>query len=294
MKKQNPFSLSFEFFPPKSAEGMSQLSETASKLAKLNPAFFSVTFGAGGSTREGTLLTTQMLQGSTPIPVAPHLSCMGSMRTELTDILKTYQSIGTNRIVALRGDLPSGMGQHGELRYAHELVTLIRETTGDELHIEVAAYPEFHPQAKSPLEDILNLKRKIQAGANGAITQYFYSTDAYFYFIDECAKQGIHVPIVPGIMPITQFQRLARFSNICGAEIPIWIKKRCEGYGDDIDSVNAFGLEFIHDFCSKLIAGGAPGLHFYTLNQSASCIDIVSKLNIESQILNTNFLSHTL
>lgn len=270
--------ISFEFFPPKTPEGMNNLHHTANILSDLFPHFFSVTFGAGGSTREGTHKTVMMLQENTDIPIAPHLACVGCTRSELIDIIQTFKTLGVKRIVALRGDLPSGMGHSGELRYASELVNLIRNTTGDHFHIEVAAYPEVHPQAKSATDDIINLKQKADAGANSAITQYFFNPDAYFYFLDQCAKQDILIPIVPGIMPITQFARLVRFSEICGAEIPRWVRKRLESYADDAESIKSFGIEFIYDLCQRLIDGGAPGLHFYTLNHYDACLALVPKL----------------
>jgi methylenetetrahydrofolate reductase (NADPH) len=270
--------ISFEFFPPKSEQSQTNLVQQMGKLAELNPSFFSVTYGAGGSTREGTILTLSMLQKYTNISVAPHLSCIGSSRSELLEVLHTYKALGVRRIVALRGDLPSGMGQSGDLRYANELVALIRETTQAYFHIEVAAYPETHPQANCAQSDIKNLKRKVEAGANSAITQYFYNPDAYFYFLDACHRQGIHIPIIPGIMPIMSFSRLQRFSEVCGAEIPQWLRKRFEAYGDDVESIKAFGIEVVHSLCERLLKGGAPGLHFYTLNQAEPTCEIVRML----------------
>lgn len=278
MRALAPLTISFEFFPPKTLEGIEQLSHTASTLAEFRPHFFSVTYGAGGSTRDGTIETVKMLQQKTDVLVAPHLACIGSNQEEILETLHHYKLIGVKRIVALRGDLPSGMGQTGEFKYAVELVELIRETTGDHFYIEVAAYPEIHPQAESVLDDILNLKRKYEAGANSAITQYFFNPDAYFYYIDECAKHGIFFPIVPGIMPIMQFQKLARFSDACGAEIPRWIRKRLESYGTDMDSVKKFGIEVVYQLCERLIAGGAPGLHFYTLNKTDSTVILLKML----------------
>jgi len=272
--------ISFEYFPPKTDEGIKTLHQSALLLSQLNPAFFSVTFGAGGSTRDGTAETVTWLQKHTPITIAPHLACVGLHRSELVNILTQYQLLGIKRIVALRGDLPSGMGHSGEFRYANELVALIRDTTQDHFHIEVAAYPEFHPQAKDAIKDIINLKRKADAGANSAITQYFFNPDAYFYFIDECQKQDISIPIVPGIMPITHFGKLIRFSDMCGAEIPRWIRKRLESYGEDLISVEAFGLEVVHGLCETLIKGGAPGLHFYTLNHADASVKIIKQLNL--------------
>lgn len=276
--KQQSLNISFEFFPPKTDEGMANLQKTAAQLTAHQPEFFSVTFGAGGSTRDGTLTTVKMLQNSHSISVAPHLSCMGSTRQSLIDLLHTYQSLGVKRIVALRGDLPSGMGNPGELRYAYELVKLIRETTGDYFHIEVAAYPEIHPQAKTAQTDVLNFKNKILAGANSAITQYFFNADAYFYFRDECAKQAITVPIIPGIMPVTQFSKLLRFSELCGAEIPRWLCKRFAAYGDDQASIQALGYEVVLNLCQRLAEGGAPGFHFYTLNQGEMSAKLISAL----------------
>jgi methylenetetrahydrofolate reductase (NADPH) len=278
--KKKALTVSFEYFPPKTAEGTKVLHQSAEALTKLKPSFFSVTFGAGGSTRDGTLDTVSWLQKHTKINVAPHLACVGLDRAEIINILHQYRSLGINRLVALRGDLPSGMGHSGELRYANELVALIRDTTQDHFHIEVAAYPEVHPQAQNAIEDLASLKRKADAGANSAITQYFFNPDAYFYFIEECTKQNISIPIVPGIMPITHFGKLIRFSEMCGAEIPRWIRKRLESYGEDLISVEAFGLEVVHGLCEKLIKGGAPGLHFYTLNHAEASVRLVKDLGL--------------
>lgn len=274
--------LSFEFFPPKTAEGLKHLHQAAQELAELQPDFMSVTFGAGGSTRQGTLETIHMLQ-KLNINAAPHLSCIGCSKEQLKEILTIYQTMGIKRIVALRGDLPSGMGNAGELRYASELVELIRKQTGNSFRIEVAAYPEFHPQAKNAHEDLINFKKKVEAGANSAITQYFYNPDAYFYFLDQCAKQAINIPIVPGIMPITQFTKLVRFSEMCGAEIPRWIYKRLESYGDDHDSIRQFGREVVFNLCERLLRGGAPGLHFYTLNHAEVSIELVRLLGVKKE-----------
>lgn len=271
--------LSFEFFPPRTPEGMQGLSKTASILAQLEPDFFSITFGAGGSTLTGTVNTLKMLLNETKIPIAPHISCVGASAEEVIGLINEYKSLGVKRIVALRGDTPSGMGQMGELRFASELVTLIRQATQNYFHLDVAAYPEFHPQARSANDDILNLKRKIDAGANSVITQYFFNPDAYFSFLDECAKQGILVPIVPGIMPITQFERLIRFSDLCGAEIPRWIRKRLEEYKDDAEALKQFGFEVVYDLCQRLHNGGAPGFHFYTLNHAEASFELVKMLN---------------
>ena len=270
---------SFEFFPPQTPEGVKNLAATREHLAPLKPEFFSVTFGAGGSTRDRTFETVQQIKMEN-FAAAPHLSCVGSTRENIAAILNTYMNLGINRIVALRGDLPSGMGSIGEFQYANELVSFIRKETGDHFHIEVAAYPEFHPQAKSAHDDILNFKRKIDAGANSAITQYFYNPDAYFRFVEDSRKLGVTVPIVPGIMPIVKYSQLARFSDMCGAEIPRWMRKKLEGFGDDSEAVQSFGLEVITQLCDKLLVGGAPGLHFYTLNKSAPVLAIWKRLGL--------------
>src|SRR3990167_7181167 len=233
--------ISFEFFPPKTPEGFTNLTAASKKLAEQRPQFFSVTFGAGGSTRSGTIETVAMLKKTTGINVAPHIACVGSTTEDILEIISNYQSQGIRRLVALRGDMPSGMVNAGAFHYASELVEFIRTHTGDHFYIEVAAYPEFHPQAKTLADDVRNLQRKFVAGANGAITQYFFNPDAYFYYLDDCARLGIHMPIVPGIMPITQFASLARFSDVCGAEIPRWIRKRLESYGDDVVAIQQFG-----------------------------------------------------
>jgi len=272
-------SISFEFFPPQTVEGIEKLNTTRKQLSSLKPEFFSVTFGAGGSTRDRTLETVKQIQ-SDGYPAAPHLSCVGSTRENIRAILHTYKSIGIKRIVALRGDLPSGMATTGEFQYANELVSFIRAETGNDFHIEIAAYPEFHPQAKSPRDDLLNFERKVKAGANSAITQYFYNADSYFYLVEQCHKLGITIPIVPGLMPIGKFSQLARFSDTCGAEIPRWMRKTLESYGDDTASIQAFGLDVVTQLAERLLAGGAPGLHFYTLNQSAPSIAIWKRLGI--------------
>ena len=258
---------SLEFFPPKTPEGVAKLAATRAELIQLKPEFISVTFGAGGSTREGTLSTVLdiMREG---VPGAPHLSCVDSTRQGIRTILDEYRSHHIQRLVALRGDLPSGMGEIGEFRHANELVEFIRAETGDWFHIEVAAYPEMHPQARSYQADIQNFVRKVQAGANSAITQYFFNADAYFRFVDEVRTLGVNIPIVPGIMPITNHTQLVRFSEACGADIPRWIKTRLQSFGDDSASIRAFGLDVVTAMCERLLQGGAPGLHFYTLNQA--------------------------
>ena len=274
----NSNAYSFEFFPPKTAEGMATLRDARAELAKFNPEFFSVTFGAGGSTRDRTMETVLDIQQQ-GLPAAPHISCISSSKEEIRGLLQAYQANGIKRLVALRGDLPSGEVSTGDFRYASELVAFIRAETGQHFHIEVAAYPEFHPEAKSPAADVLNLKRKMDAGANSAITQYFYNADAYFHFIDQCAAAGINVPIVPGIMPIYNITQLARFSNVCGAEIPRWLRLRLEEYGDDMASLRAFGIDVVTDLCETLRVFGAPSLHFYTLNRAGVIANIIGNLH---------------
>jgi methylenetetrahydrofolate reductase (NADPH) len=259
---------SIEFYPPKTPEGADKLRVARAKLALLAPTYFSVTFGAGGSTQSGTLDTILEIMGEGHTG-APHISCVGGTRAQIREILQRYQSHGIDRLVALRGDLPSGYGGGGELRYASELVEFIRAETGDWFHIEVAAYPEVHPQARSPQDDLHNFARKVQAGANAAITQYFYNADAYFAFMEQAGKLGIDVPIVPGIMPITNYTQLMRFSDMCGAEIPRWVRLKLASFGDDSASIKAFGLDVVTQLCERLLAGGAPGLHFYSMNQAA-------------------------
>ena len=271
---------SFEFFPPKTADGIEKLRLTQAALAQVNPRFFSVTFGAGGSTRDRTFETVSDIQAESGIETAPHLSCISSTRDNIHEMLANYRDKGISRIVALRGDMPSGMVEAGEFRYANELVTYMRETFGDHFHIEVAAYPEYHPQATSPDRDLANFKRKIEAGANSAITQYFYNPDAYFRFIDCCEQNGIDLPIVPGIMPITNYHQLVRFSDNCGAEIPRWIRKRLEVYGEDLESIRAFGEEVVTGLCVRLLEQGAPGLHFYTLNRAEPSLAIWKNLGL--------------
>jgi methylenetetrahydrofolate reductase (NADPH) len=269
--------LSIEFFPPGTPEGVEKLRVVRRNLAELKPAFFSVTFGAGGSTRERTFAVVKEMAAE-GLDAAPHLSCIGSTRDNIREILADYRAAGIRRIVALRGDLPSGMAKAGEFRYANELVEFIRAETGDWFSIEVAAYPEWHPQARSPREDLQNFIRKVKAGANSAITQYFYNADAYFHFVDEVRSAGVDVPIVPGIMPIGSFSKLARFSDACGAEIPRWMRRKFEGFGDDAESIRAFGLDVVSELCEHLLAKGAPGLHFYCMNQSELTREIFRRL----------------
>ena len=274
----NTPAISMEFFPPKTTEGADKLRAARVQLAELGPEYFSVTFGAAGSTQAGTRDTVLEIQREGH-KAAPHLSCIGRSRSELREIISEYQSHGIRHIVALRGDLPSGFGGiSGEFSHASELIEFIRAETGDWFHIEAAAYPEMHPQARSPQDDLQNFIRKIKAGANSAITQYFYNADAYFRFVDEVKKAGVDAPVVAGIMPITNYTQLMRFSDMCGAEIPRWIRLKLASFGDDSASIRAFGLDVLTQMCDRLIAGGAPGLHFYTLNQAAPTIAIWQRI----------------
>ncbi len=275
----NHTEISVEFFPPQTPEGVEKLRATRAKLAELKPEFFSVTYGAGGSTRERTFAIVREIAAE-GLSAAPHLSCIGSTRESIRAILDEYRSENIRRIVALRGDLPSGTGDAGEFRYANELVEFIRAETGDHFTLEVAAYPEWHPQARSPEDDLAAFVKKVKAGANSAITQYFYNADAYFHFVDAVRAKGVDIPIVPGIMPISGFSKLARFSDACGAEIPRWMRKKFEGFGDDADSIKAFGLDVVTELCEKLLAGGAPGLHFYCMNQAALTTEICKRLKL--------------
>lgn len=270
---------SFEFYPPKTPEGAVNLDAVQTQLAALNPEFFSVTFGAGGSTRDKTFETVIAIQKN-GIPAAPHLSCVASTKASIRTILNNYKNNGISKIVALRGDLPSGMMSAGEFRYANELVEFIRAETGDYFDIHVAAYPEVHPQAANFNEDFKNFKRKVDTGANAAVTQYFYNAPAYFHFVEQCEKAGITIPIAAGIMPITQYSQLFRFSEMCGADIPRWLRKRLESFGDNREAVQEFGLEVVSKLCQELLDGGAPSLHFYTMNQSAPTLAILKNLNL--------------
>lgn len=271
-------SISFEFFPPKTAEGKIQLSATAKQLSLYKPKFFSVTYGAGGTTRTGTLDAVKMLQAEVQQPIAPHIACIASNASTVKELLDLYKLMGVKRIVALRGDLPQETSAQGQFCYASELVRFIREQMANDFYIEVAAYPEIHPQAKSPLDDVLNLKRKQDAGADSAITQYFFNPDAYFYFRDECVKNNITMPVIPGIMPITQFSRLAQFSANCGAEIPRYLAKRLESIQHDVLAIQEIGAEIVSGLCEKLLKGGAPGLHFYTLNKAKATTTLLNML----------------
>ncbi|WP_192035548.1 methylenetetrahydrofolate reductase [NAD(P)H] [Halomonas sp. YLGW01] len=275
--QEHPLGISFEFFPPNTEAGKEKLLGVRDALAARKPRFFSVTYGAGGSTQARTTQTVKAVRES-GINTAPHLSCIGSDKGELRELLAQYREDDINSLVALRGDLPSGMGGIGELRYANELVEFIREETGDHFEIAVAAYPESHPQAPSFERDLENFARKVKAGANLAITQYFFNPDAYFHFVERARKLGVETPIIPGIMPITNYTKLARFSDACGADIPRWIRKQLEAYGDDSESIQAFGEEVITRLCERLLDGGAPGLHFYTLNQSRASLKVLDNL----------------
>jgi methylenetetrahydrofolate reductase (NADPH) len=268
---------SIEFYPPKTAEGAEKLRVVRDKLALLGPKYFSVTFGAGGSTQQGTLDTVLEILAAGH-DGAPHLSCVGGSRESIRTILQNFKAHGIKRVVALRGDLPSGYGGAGEFRYANELVEFIRAETGDWFHIEVAAYPEVHPQARSPQDDLLAFERKVKAGADAAITQYFYNADAYFAYMDQVRAMGIEVPVVPGIMPITNYTQLMRFSDMCGAEIPRWVRLKLASFGDDSASIKAFGLDVVTHLCERLLAGGAPGLHFYSMNQAAATTALWERL----------------
>ncbi len=272
--------LSCEFFPPRTEKGVVKLREVRKQLQEaLQPAYFSVTFGAGGSTQEKTFETVVEIQQH--LEAAPHLSCIGSTRENILKLLQDYQAQGIRRIVALRGDKPSGWaGNLGEFSYANELVRFIRAETGSHFHIEVAAYPEFHPEARSAKEDLDYFKQKVETGANSAITQYFYNAEAYFRFIDSCTARGIDIPIVPGIMPISNYEQLTRFSDICGAEIPRWLRQRLKDLADDKAALQAYGVDVMIQLCERLLAGGAPGLHFYTLNQSELTLKIATGLGL--------------
>ena len=278
-QRKYPRTFSCEYFPPKDEDGKLKLAETTRELAALKPKYFSVTYGAGGSTRQGTYETVKTLHDQ-GLVAAPHISCVGATRESLREQLLAYKALGISRIVALGGDLPSGMASPGELRYAYQLVELIRAETGGHFHIEVAAYPEVHPRAASAQDDLKYFKQKVQCGANSALTQYFYNADAYFRFVEDCERIGVDVPIVPGIMPITNYKQLARFSEACGAEIPRWIRKRLEGFGDDLEALRSFGLDVTTELCRRLLEGGAPGLHFYTMNRAGPTQTIWQRLGL--------------
>jgi methylenetetrahydrofolate reductase (NADPH) len=271
--------ISFEFFPPRTAEQQLILESTWQKLAPLKPEYLSVTFGAGGSTLEATRDTVEALSAQTDVPVAPHISCMAKNEEMLRRVLTSYRDGGVKRLVVLRGDRPEGMTGPGPFQYANELVAFIRSEFGNFFHIEVACYPEFHPESTSPESELHYFKQKVDAGADGAVSQYFYNADSYFRFMDDCVRVGIDIPVTPGIMPITNYRQLARFSNMCGAEIPQWIRRRLEGYGDDGAAIRAFGLDVVTDLSERLLAGGAPGLHIYTLNRANASFLLWQRLN---------------
>ena len=270
--------LSFEFYPPKTDDQRSQLDRTVERLKGLDPQFMSVTFGAGGSTLSHTPETVQRLRAMHGVAGVPHISGVGGSREELRALLKLYRALGCDRVVALRGDMPSGMARSGDLRHANELVELIRGEHGDHFHVEVAAYPETHPQAEDALADLRHFKRKVDAGAHGAITQYFYNADAYFRFVDDARRLGIDIPIVPGIMPISNFTQLRRFSEACGAEIPRWVGQRMRAFGDDAGAIREFATDLVAAMCDRLVAGGAPALHFYTLNLAKPTLNVIAKM----------------
>ena len=269
--------ISFEFFPPKTPEGAEKLRAVRQKLYALKPEFCSVTYGAGGSTQQGTFDTVGEILAE-GVSAASHFSCIGATKASVREQLATLKAMGVRRLVALRGDLPSGYGAGGEFHYASDLVAFIRAETGDDFHIEVAAYPEVHPQAKSPEADLHAFVAKARAGADSAITQYFYNTDAYFRFVDDVHRLGVDIPVVPGIMPITSSSQLLRFSDACGAEIPRWIRLRLQAYGDDVESIKAFGLDVVTDLCDQLVTAGVPALHFYSMNQSAPTLGVLERL----------------
>lgn len=269
---------SFEFFPPKTDQGMQNMAVARDALAKYSAEFFSVTFGAGGSTRDRTMDAVLAIKDA-GYNAAPHISCISSTKDEIKDLLDAYKAKGINRLVTLRGDMPSGLVSGGDFKYANELVSFIREQTGDHFHLEVAAYPEFHPEAKSPKDDLMHLKNKIDAGADSVITQYFYNTDAFFRFKEQCDKLGITVPIIPGVMPIYNFTQLSRFSNVCGADIPRWLAKRLEEYGDDADSLQAFGIDVVSQLCETMKNNGVTNMHFYTLNRASVVAQIIENIS---------------
>lgn len=270
--------VSFEFFPPRTDEQERVLESTWQELAPLKPRYFSVTFGAGGSTQDATHETVKSLIRSSGVPVAPHISCMAQNRDTLRRMLQDYRDAGVERLVVLRGDRPEGLSGPGPFQFANELVRFVREEFGGQFRIEVACYPEFHPESLSPKSELEYFKRKVAAGADGAVTQYFYNADSYFRFLDECRGMGIDIPVTPGIMPITNYHQLSRFSEMCGAEIPQWIRKRLEGFGDDATAIREFGLDVVTTLCERLLAGGAPGLHVYTLNRAHASLDLVRRL----------------
>jgi len=271
--------ISFEFFPPRTEEQKLILESTWQKLAPLRPDYLSVTFGAGGSTLDATRETVAALAAGTDVPIAPHISCMAQSEPLLREMLQAYVEQGVSRLVVLRGDRPEGVTGPGPFQYANELVAYIRREFGDRFRIEVACYPEFHPESASSRSDLFYFKQKVEAGADGAVTQYFYNADAYFHYVDDCRRMGIDIPITPGIMPITNYRQLSRFSEMCGAEIPQWLRRRLEAFGEDGASIRAFGLDVVTELCERLLAGGAPGLHIYTLNRANASFLLWQRLN---------------
>ena len=286
MKSQQKYAqkLSLEFFPPRTEQGMEKLKTIIDGYKAINPEYMSVTYGAGGTTQEKTLETVRYIQQNTQFDAAPHLTCVGASEESVTALLNTYSELGIKRIVALRGDLPSGMMDPGEFKYASDLVKFIKDTRGDEFHLEVAAYPETHPQARNCDVGIKWFKHKVEQGADSAITQYFYNVDSYLYFIDNCERNGIDLPIIPGIMPITNYENLIRFSEGCGAEVPRWLKCRLESFEDDKESLVAFGQDVVTEMSQKLLDAGAPGIHFYSMNQLEPCLQIAQSLTLKNQV----------
>jgi len=284
MKSQQQYAQKFslEFFPPRTDAGMDKLKTVIADLGQLSPDYMSVTYGAGGTTQEKTLETVNYIQQHTPFNAAPHLTCIGASQESILGLLETYEAMGVKRIVALRGDLPSGMMDPGEFKYASDLVAFIREQKGDQFHLEVAAYPETHPQARNCEVGINWFKHKVNQGADSAITQYFYNVDSYLYFIENCERHGIDLPIVPGIMPITNYENLIRFSEGCGAEVPRWLKCRLESFEDDTESLLAFGQDVVAELCQRLLDAGAPGIHFYSMNQTQPTLEIVKNLTFKT------------
>ncbi|MCH8227258.1 MAG: methylenetetrahydrofolate reductase [NAD(P)H] [Proteobacteria bacterium] len=276
--------ISFEFYPPRTAQQRLILESTWQKLSHLHPAYLSVTFGAGGSSLDATRETVEALIRESGVPVAPHISCMAQHREMVRELLESYRDKGVERLVVLRGDRPDGMAGPGPFQYANELVAYVREEFGDHFHIEVACYPDFHPESATPQSELLYFRRKVEAGADGAITQYFYNPDSYFRFVDDCRRMGIEIPITPGIMPITNYKQLSRFSDMCGAEIPQWIRRRLEGFGDDGAAIREFGLDVVTSLCERLLEGGAPGLHIYTLNRANASMLLWQRLNPYSSL----------
>jgi methylenetetrahydrofolate reductase (NADPH) len=281
-QKKYPQKLSLEFFPPRTPAGVDKLKTVITELGGMAPEYMSVTYGAGGTTQEKTLETVSYIQQHTPFDAAPHLTCIGATHESVLELLNTYEALGIKRIVALRGDLPSGMMDPGEFKYASDLIAFIKQEKGDTFHLEVAAYPETHPQARNCEVGIKWFKHKVEQGADSAITQYFYNVDSYLYFIDNCERHGIDLPIIPGVMPITNYENLVRFSAGCGAEVPRWLKCRLESFEDDKESLLAFGQDVVTEMCQRLLDAGAPGIHFYSMNQTQPTLDIAKSLTLKN------------